>query len=175
MGEEIETYCDDKLDLLEQAIKLKSSLITFEEYCLWDQKTKRVDKRKSFIKDVKDLVVSERSELEKRFNIQRSINGFDVDYSFFSSKLVSQMGVLREKQLGNDSGNLRKYLLDLLDANDLWNPRKSLLLVQEEFFDKKLRAQTVDSFNAMAKKRNIQFELVSLPDQGKEVIIELAA
>lgn len=173
-GEVMKTYCDDKQDLLEQAIKLKSSLITYEEYLAWThQRQPRLDKRKRFIKDVKQLVVNEHSELERSFNVQQDINGFNIDYNFFSSQLVSQIGVLREKQLSNDSGNLRKFLLDLLDANDFCHPRQTLLLVQEDFYSNQLRAKTIDSFSAMAKSRGIRFETVFHPNEGKEVLIDL--
>lgn len=174
LGEVVETYCDDKQDLLEQAIKLKSSLITYEEYVAWtERQIFRSDKRKKFVKDIKELVVNEHAELEKSFNVQKDINGFDIDYNFFSPQLVSQIGVLREKHLSNDSGNLRKFVLDLLDANDLWKPYKSLLLVQEDFCDDKLRAKTIDTFNTMAKNRGIRFETVSHPEEGKEVLLGL--
>lgn len=174
LGEIVETYCDNKQDLLEQAIKLKSSLITYEEYTAWiKRQIFRSDKRKKFIKDVKQLVVNEHAELEKSFNVQKAINGFDIDYNFFSSQLVSQIGVLREKHLFNDSSNLRKFVLDLLDANDLWHPCKTLLLVQEDFYNKKLRGKTIDAFNAMARNRGIRFETVSQPTEGKEVLLDL--
>ncbi|WP_417150181.1 hypothetical protein, partial [Parasutterella excrementihominis] len=35
LGRPFDTYCDTKLDLIEQAIKFSSSFVTFEEYLSW--------------------------------------------------------------------------------------------------------------------------------------------
>lgn len=37
LGRPFDTYCDTKLDLIEQAIKFSSSFVTFEEYLAWSK------------------------------------------------------------------------------------------------------------------------------------------
>lgn len=121
----------------------------------------------------KELVISERADLEDNFNVKKNVSGFDVDYSFYSKKLISQMGVLREDRIKNDTDILRRYVLDLMDARE--NMSNSLLLIQESFYDNNARARSLDAFNTLAKRRSIRFESVTNPEEGKEVILSMVA
>lgn len=122
---------------------------------------------------IKELVISERADLEDNFNVKKNVSGFDVDYSFYSKKLISQMGVLREDRIKNDTDILRRYVLDLMDARE--NMSNSLLLIQESFYDNNARARSLDAFNTLAKRRSIRFESVTNPEEGKEVILSMVA
>lgn len=119
------------------------------------------------------MVISERADLEENFNVKKNVSGFDVDYSFYSKKLISQMGVLREDRIKNDTDILRRYVLDLMDARE--NMSNSLLLIQESFYDNNTRARSLDAFNTLARRRNIRFESVTNPEEGKEVILSMVA
>lgn len=174
LGAQINTFCEDRLGLIEQAIKSQSSLTTFEEYeNLFATSFSKNGTRKAFVGDIKDLVVSERADLEENFNVKKNVSGFDVDYSFYSKNLISQMGVLREERIKNDTDILRRYVLDLMDARE--NMSSSLLLIQESFYDNQTRARSLDAFNALAKRRKIRFESVKSPEEGKEVILSMVA
>lgn len=174
LGAQINTFCDDRLSLIEQAIKSQSSLTTFEEYeSLFAASSSRNGTRKAFVGDIRELVISERADLEDNFNVKKNISGFEVDYSFCSKKLISQMGVLRQERIKNDTDILRRYVLDLMDASEIMS--NSLLLIQESFYDNNTRAKSLDAFNTLAKRRNIRFESVKNPEEGKEVILSMAA
>lgn len=83
------------------------------------------------------------------------------------------MGVLRQERIKNDTDILRRYVLDLMDASEIMS--NSLLLIQESFYDNNTRAKSLDAFNTLAKRRNIRFESVKNPEEGKEVILSMAA
>ena len=174
LGAQINTFCDDRLSLIEQAIMSQSGLTTFEEYenSLASSSSKN-GSRKAFVGGIKELVISERADLEENFNVKKNVSGFDVVYSFYSKKLISQMGVLREDRIKNDTDILRRYVLDLMDARE--NMSNSLLLIQESFYDNNTRARSLDAFNTLARRRNIRFESVTNPEEGKEVILSMVA
>lgn len=173
LGEVKETFCDDEDDLIDQAIKFNFSLTTPDEYFQWRERERlsRVQSnRRKFISAVKRQVTCTRQDLQVYFEVRHQFHDYCINYDFFSNRLVSQLGVIREHTALDDTGTLRRLILDLCDAQSINNHR--VLLVQEEFSSSKERTKALSAVDSMSKKYDIEMKVVKEISEASDFVLE---
>lgn len=173
LGEVNETFCDDEDDLIDQAIKFSFSLTTPEEYFQWRERenlSRVQSNRRRFISAVKRQVTRARKELRGCFEVQHQFNDYSINYDFFSDRLVSQLGVIRENTASEDTGTLRRLILDLCDAQSFNNHR--VLLIQEDFSSQKERSKALNAVDSMSMKYDIEMRVVKEINEASSFVLD---